>query len=69
MQKKDRLLDEELDLLANEVADLKLTHRADIDTLRLEIEALKLLLAELYPDFEERFRALREKVRLEVSPE
>jgi hypothetical protein len=69
MQKKDRLLDEELDLLANEVADLKLTHRADIDTLKLEIEALKLLLGRLYPNFQEEFRALREKVRLEVNPE
>jgi hypothetical protein len=37
--------------------------------LKLELETLKIFLAEIYPDFDKRFQTLREKVRMEVSPE
>jgi hypothetical protein len=53
----------------NEVFELKRTHRAEIDELKLEIEALKVLLAQSQADFNERFRAVKETVRLELSPE
>jgi hypothetical protein len=69
LERKEKLLERELELLGNEVMELKRTHRADLDILKLEVETLKLLLAQLYPDFNERFQALREKVRLEISPE
>jgi len=69
MEKKEKLLEEGLELLTNEVMNLKLDHRADIDGLKLEIETLKLFLAQIYPDFHERFQTLREKARLEISPE
>jgi hypothetical protein len=36
---------------------------------QLKLETLKIFLAEIYPDFDKRFQTLREKVRMEVSPE
>ena len=66
---KEKLLDEELDLLTNEVMNLKLNCRTEIDALKLEIETLKRFLASSYPDFQERFQSVKEKVIREVSPE
>jgi hypothetical protein len=68
-QKKEKLLDEELDLLTNEVMNLKLNNRTEIDALKLEIETLKRFLSHRYADFGERFQAIKEQVILEVSPE
>jgi hypothetical protein len=69
LERKEKLLEQELGTLGAEVDELKRTHRADLDLMRLELETLKLFLAEIYPDFAKRFQALREKVRMEVSPE
>ena len=66
---QEKLLDEELDLLTNEVMNLKLNCRTEIDALKLEIETLKRFLASSYPDFQERFQSVKEKVIREVSPE
>ena len=67
--KKQKLLDEELELLTNEVMNLKLNSRTEIDALKLEIEILVRFLEGIYPDFKERLQALKEKVIREVSPE
>jgi hypothetical protein len=69
LEEKEKLINEELDTLAQALADAKLNHRADIDNLRLDLKAIELFLRELHPEFDEKFRALRERVRLEVSPE
>jgi hypothetical protein len=66
---KDKLLDEELDLLTTEVMNLKLNSRTETDALKLEIETLKRLLTSLYPDFHERFQVAKEQVIRDVSPE
>ncbi len=68
-QKNEKLLDEELDLLTNEVMSLKLNNRTEMDALKLELETLKRFLVIAYPDFHERFQTLKEQVILEVSPE
>ncbi len=68
-QKNEKLLDNELDLLTNEVMSLKLNNRTEMDALKLELETLKRFLVIAYPDFHERFQALKEQVILEVSPE
>ncbi|MCI0660182.1 MAG: hypothetical protein L0220_03835 [Acidobacteria bacterium] len=69
LERKELLLEQELGTLGAEVADLKRTHRADLDLMRLELEALKLFLAEIHPEFDERFQVLREQVRTEINPE
>ena len=66
---KEKLLDEELDLLTTEVMNLKLNGRTEFDALKLEIETLKRVLADSYPDFPERFQVLKEAVIRETSPE
>ena len=66
---KEKLLDEELDLLTTEVMNLKLNCRTEIDALKLEIEMLKRVLANSYPDFPEPFQGVKEAVIREVSPE
>ncbi len=62
-------MNEELDALAQELADSKLDHRTEIDGLKLDLKAMQLYLSQIHPDFEDQFKSLREKVRLEVSPE
>jgi hypothetical protein len=69
LERKEKLVEREMESLTNEVFELKRTHRAEIDELKLEIEVLKLLLAQSQTDFNERFKAIKEKVRLELSPE
>ncbi|MCI0391061.1 MAG: hypothetical protein MOB07_20130 [Acidobacteria bacterium] len=69
LERKEKLLEQELGTLGAEVADVRRTHRADLDLMRLEMEALKLFLAEIYPDFDKRFQAFRERARMEISPE
>jgi hypothetical protein len=69
LERKERLLEQELGTLGTEVAELKRTHRADLDLMRLELEALKLFLAEIHPEFDEHFQVLREQVRAEINPE
>lgn len=63
------LVNEQVESLTGVVNDIKLNHRADIDTLKIELKAMQLFLTEVYPNFDERFQAVREKVRLEISPE
>jgi hypothetical protein len=69
LEKKGKLHDEELEVLADEVINIKRDYRTEIDNLRLEIETLKLFLSQAYPDFQKRFNTLKEKARLEICPE
>lgn len=69
-QEKIQLLEKELDSLTDEVLSLRRAHRADLDSLHLQIEAVKLFLAQHHPEgFEERFAELQEKANREISPE
>jgi hypothetical protein len=69
LERKERLLQQELETLGAEVEDLKRTHRAELDLMRLEMRSLELFLATIHPDFDERFHAYRERVRTQISPE
>jgi hypothetical protein len=69
LERKEKLAEKEIESLTNEILELKRIHRAEIDEQKLEIETLKFLLAQTQPDFNERFQAMREKVRMETSPE
>ncbi|MGH9880599.1 MAG: hypothetical protein ACRD6N_04120 [Pyrinomonadaceae bacterium] len=69
LEQQGRLVEEELELLAQEIAELKLNHRAEIDNLKLELKALQFFLSQVHPEFDEQFKSLREKVRLEINPE
>ncbi|HEY8459871.1 MAG TPA: hypothetical protein VIM99_05785 [Blastocatellia bacterium] len=66
---KIALLEKELDVLGNEFSAMKRDHRSDADGFRLELEALKLVLAQVVPNFSERYAEMKEKARLEIVPE
>jgi hypothetical protein len=66
---KVKLLEEELGVLGNDFSALRRDHRTDADTFRLEIETLKLILAQVVPNFSERYAEMKEKARLEIIPE
>jgi hypothetical protein len=67
--KKLALLDHELGALADEVDQTKLNLRSDLDTLRLEIEALKAYLKDLHPEFGQRFVKIKANTVLDTNPE
>jgi len=60
LEQQRRLVDEELESLAEEIADIKLSYRGEIDNL---------VLGQIHPEFDEKFKSIMEKVRLEISPE
>jgi hypothetical protein len=66
---KITLVEKELDVLGNEFSALRRDHRSDADSFRLEIETLKLILAQVVPNFSERYAEMKEKARLEIIPE
>ncbi len=69
LEQQRRLVDEELESLAEEIADINLSYRGEIDSLKLQLKALQLVLSQIHPEFNEQFKSIMEKVRLEISPE
>jgi hypothetical protein len=59
----------EIATLTDDVLDLRRLHRADLDRLLLELEAIKMFLAERHPDFWPRFAELRGQAFREIPPE
>jgi hypothetical protein len=66
---KVELLEEELGVLGNDFSALRRDHRTDVDTFRLEIETLKMILAQIVPNFYEKYTEMKERARLEIIPE
>jgi hypothetical protein len=56
-------------VLGNDYSALRRDHRTDADAFRLEIETLKLILAQIVPNFSEKYAEMKEKARLEIIPE
>jgi hypothetical protein len=63
------LLAREITTLTDEVLELRRLHRADLDRFLLELEAVKLFVAESHPDFWARFAELRGRALREIPPE
>jgi hypothetical protein len=64
-----QLLQQEAVLAGEAIDSLRREHRAAIDALRLEIEALRRCLKILHPEFDGYDDALREQVLRETDPE
>jgi len=69
LEERVRLIEREVNLLGDDIERLKLDIEEAIDTVRLEIQAIKMTLGELLPGFEERFRVIRDRVVREIDPE
>ena len=64
-----QFLQQEMVLAGEAIENLRREHRAQIDALRLEIEALRRCLKILHPEFDGHDDALREQVLRETDPE
>lgn len=64
-----RLLQQQIDSLAETIEAFRLDFRAERDALRLEIEAVWHCLRLAHPEFAERFAAVRTEVIQETDPE
>ena len=69
IEEQFRLLQQGVTLAGEAVEALRRDHRADIATLRLEIEVLQRCLLLLHPELEERFATVRTEVLHKVDPE
>jgi hypothetical protein len=64
-----RLLQQEIVLAGEAVETLKRDQRAEIDTLRLDMEVLKRCLLQLHPELAAQFETMRATLIREFDPE
>ena len=69
IEEQYRLLQREVVLAGEAVDTLRRENRAEIDSLRLEIEILRRCLKLIHPEFAGRYEALREQVLRQTDPE
>ncbi|RJQ13299.1 MAG: hypothetical protein C4560_14520 [Nitrospiraceae bacterium] len=63
------LLEREVKLLGDEAEKGKLDIEEGVDSLKIEIESLKMTLAELIPGFKDKFKRVKNVVLKEFDPE
>jgi hypothetical protein len=63
------LLQQQIEAIASLLEDTKLSLVSRIDTIELEVEALRRFLGHVHADFPRRYPALRREVVREVDPE
>lgn len=69
IEKRLEALEQEIRIVGEGLEALKLDLRAEADTFRLEIEALRRCLDSLYPQLKDCFAAARAEVFREADPE
>ena len=69
MLKKELELEEKVNLLGEESGKTRLDLEAAVDSLRLEIESVKMVLKDLVPDFQDKFRNIKNTVLREIDPQ
>lgn len=69
LEEKIRLLEKEVMLLGEDADKENLDLKESADKLMIEIEALKVILKELVPDFQNKFNEVRDTVLREIDPE
>lgn len=69
LEEKVNLLEKEVKLLAEDSEKTRLDLEEGVDSLRLEIESLKMVLKDFVPDFQDTFRKVKNTVLREIDPE
>lgn len=69
MEEKIHFIEKELDVLADGIENSKLSLKAEVDELKIEIESIKSYLKEASPDFKKGFQKIRDKIIQEKNPE
>jgi hypothetical protein len=69
LEERVNLLEKEVNLLGEDSEKTRLDLEEAVDSLRLEIESLKMLLKDFVPDFQDKFRNIRNTVLREIDPQ
>ncbi|HLG23275.1 MAG TPA: hypothetical protein VI382_10705 [Candidatus Manganitrophaceae bacterium] len=69
LEEKVRLLEKEIDILAEQVDQLKLDAKEHIDTIKIELATLKALMSEISPQFKTRYLKIKKKIEEKFDPE
>jgi hypothetical protein len=69
LEEKINLQEKEINLLGEAEGKVKLDLEEAVDSLRLEIESVKMILKELVPNFQEKFNDIKNTVLREIDPQ
>jgi len=69
LEEKINLQEKEINLLGEAEGKVRLDMEESVDSLRLEIEAVKMILKELVPNFQEKFNDIKNTVLREIDPQ
>ena len=69
MLKKELELEERVNLLGEDSDKTRLDLEEAVDSLRLETESIKMVLKDLVPDFQDKFRDIKNTVLREIDPQ
>jgi len=69
LEEKINLLEKEVNLLGEDLEKVRLDLEEAVDSLRLEIESFKIVLKDLLPDFQDKFRNIKDTVLREIDPQ
>jgi len=69
LDEKVNLLEKEVKLLGEDAEKERLDLEEAVDSLRLEIEAMKMILKEILPGFQQKFSSIKNTVLREVDPQ
>jgi len=69
LEEKGNLLEKEVKLLGQDTEKMRLDLEEAADSLRLEIEAIKMTLKEILPGFQQKFSSIKNTVLSEVDPQ
>jgi hypothetical protein len=69
LEEKVNLLEKEIKLLSDGEEKVRFDMEEAVDSLRLEVESVKMILKELVPDFREKFDDIKSTVLREIDPQ
>jgi hypothetical protein len=69
LEERVNLMEKEMNLLGDDVEKVKRDLEEAIDYQKLEIESIKAVLKEIVPNFNEKFRTIKNSVLQEVDPQ
>ena len=69
LEERINLLEKEVNLLGEDSEKTRLDLEEAVDSLRLEIESVKMVLKDLVPDFQDKFGNIKNTVLREIDPQ
>jgi hypothetical protein len=69
LEERVNLLEKEVNLSGEASEKTRLDMEETVDSLRLDIESVKMVLKDLVPDFQDKFRNIKNTVLREIDPQ